>query len=268
MRPGQSKSSIAGGDTISRISDYRAELRTLTDWEPYLLAHSNLPGPRGNLELAHAAAQEGVEAQFRRWAALEAESAAENTPEAFLAFCGVLGLGAVLARARTGGREEGGDLLQMLRTRASDTRWRIREAVAAGLQFWGDVDMPGLLREMTRWAQGGYYEQRAAAAAVCEPRLLTNPEHASAVLGILDRITERVAAAPAADRKSEPFRTLRQALGYCWSVALVAGPAEGVPLMAKWLAQPDLDVRWIMRENLKKKRMARFLGDPRINQPE
>jgi hypothetical protein len=37
---------------------YRAALRDLpaADWEPYLLAHSNLPGPRGNLALAAAVA--------------------------------------------------------------------------------------------------------------------------------------------------------------------------------------------------------------------
>ena len=28
--------------------------------------------------------------------------------------------------------------------------------------------------------------------------------------------------------------------------------------MEKWLADPDPDIRWIMRENLKKKRLARM----------
>lgn len=234
---------------MSRISDYRAELRALPAWEPYLLAHSNLPGPRGNLELAHAVAQEGAEPQFRRWAALTPAAAPENTPECFLAFCGTLGLGALLAR---------GDArnLPQLRALASDPRWRIREAVATGLQLWGDADMAALLAAMTDWAEGSYYEQRAAAAALCEPRLLSAPPHAHAVLQILDRITARVQSAPAADRKSEPFRTLRQALAYCWSVAVAAEPGAGIPAFERWLADADLDVRWIMRENLKKKRIA------------
>ena len=79
---------------------YRAALTALpaADWEPYLLAHSNLPGPRGNLELAAAAADLGDEAQFRRWAGLGPDVAPENTPGCFLAFCGVVGLGAVMAR--------------------------------------------------------------------------------------------------------------------------------------------------------------------------
>jgi len=64
----------------------------------------------------------------------------------FLAFCGVVGLGEVMARdARrgevtspglpyhdAGGETLGGETppLRMLRTLASDPRWRIREAVA------------------------------------------------------------------------------------------------------------------------------------------
>ena len=39
---------------MTKLDEYRAALPRLpaADWEPYLLAHSNLPGPRGNLELA------------------------------------------------------------------------------------------------------------------------------------------------------------------------------------------------------------------------
>ena len=51
---------------------YHAVLRDLpaADWEPYLLSHSNLPGPRVDLELAQAVAHLGTEAPFRQWASL------------------------------------------------------------------------------------------------------------------------------------------------------------------------------------------------------
>jgi hypothetical protein len=51
---------------------------------------------------------------------------------------------------------------------------------------------------------------------------------------------------------------LRKGLGYCWSVAVVALPDEGKRHMARWLASSDPDVRWIIRENLKKKRLERL----------
>ena len=38
----------------SRVDGYRAELRELKRWEPYLKKHCGLPGPRANLELVAA----------------------------------------------------------------------------------------------------------------------------------------------------------------------------------------------------------------------
>ena len=124
------------------------------------------------------------------------------------------------------------------------------------LQRWGDADMSGLLAEMVDWGRGTPSEQRAAAAALCEPRLLRQPEHAAAVLRILDEITASIVQL--ADRKSDAFKTLRQGLAYCWSVAVVALPDVGKPLMEKWLATSDPDIRWIMGENLKKNRLLRM----------
>jgi hypothetical protein len=62
----------------------------------------------------------------------------------------------------------------------------------------------------------------------------------------------------AVDRKADAFKTLRQALACCWSVAVVALPDAGKLLMEKWLASSDLDILWIMRENLKKNRLVRM----------
>jgi hypothetical protein len=236
---------------MTKADEYRAALSTLADWEPYLRAHSGLPGPRGNLELAAVAATDASEAELARWRALTPEQAPVNTPDEFLTFCGVFGLGRRLA---AGDRSA----LTELRPFAADLRWRTREAVAMALQRWGDADMDALLGEMADWACGDFLEQRAAAAALCEPRLLHNPDHAAAVLGILDAITTQLTTQPLTIRKTDTFKTLRQALAYCWSVAVVACPDTGKLLMEKWLAAGDADVRWIMRENLKKNRLQKM----------
>ena len=89
---------------------------------------------------------------------------------------------------------------------------------------------------------------------MCEPRLLTAPKHAERVLALLSAITTSIVREK--DRKSEDFKTLRQAMGYCWSVAVVALPSKGKAAMEKWLVNRDADVAWIMRENLKKNRLA------------
>ena len=96
------------------------------------------------------------------------------------------------------------------------------------------------------------------AGGLCEPRLLADGKHAKAVLKLLDGITRAVAQANPAARKGDDFKALRQGLAYCWSVAVAAAPAEGKAAMEKWRASPDPDARWIMRENLKKNRLARM----------
>lgn len=234
---------------MTKSDDYRATLRGLQDWDDYLLKESGLPGPRGNLELAQVVADEGDRERFERYLTYTANVAPTNSPYEFLAFCGVVGLGRLLAE---GDRSQ----LETLRAYASDPRWRLREGVAMALQRLGDADMDQLVAEMRAWERGNPLEQRAAAAAVCEPRLLRQPIHARAALQILDVITAGIGSI--SDRKEDDFVALRKGLAYCWSVAVAALPDEGKALMEKWLVNPDPDIRWIMRENLKKNRLSRM----------
>lgn len=234
---------------MSVADHYRADLAALDEWEPYLLAHSGLPGPRGNLELAAVAAEMGDRERFERWLAYGPDHAPTNTPEEFLSFCGTLGLGRLIAE----GDESG---WPALRARASDPRWRTREAAAMALQAVGDANPSRMLAAAREWADGTWLEKRAAAAGVAEPRLLGNPDAARGALTILDGITTRMAGAP--DRRDADFRVLRQAMGYCWSVVVAALPDEGKAAMERRMASPDPDIRWMMKENLGKKRLARL----------
>jgi hypothetical protein len=51
---------------------------------------------------------------------------------------------------------------------------------------------------------------------------------------------------------------MRKGLGYCWSVAVAALPEEGKLRFETWIASPDPDIRWILRENLKKNRLLKM----------
>ena len=86
--------------------------------------------------------------------------------------------------------------------------------------------------------------------------MLAERKHAVRVLRILDVVTKSLAKSK--DRKSDAFLALKKGLAYCWSVAVAALPEDGKPMMEKWLASDDRDVIWIMRENLKKDRLARI----------
>jgi hypothetical protein len=234
---------------MQKPKNYAHILKQTPDWEPYLLAESGLPGPRANLELIQAVADQGTLEQYERWLAIPFEQAPGNSAPVFLSVCAVVGLGRLLAQGRL-------DLLERLRSLASDPRWRIREAVAMALQRFGQRDMPALLQAVQPWVAGNLLEMRAAAAALCEPALLTNEPVSLRVLETLQQITRRLVSAT--DRRSDDFRVLRQALGYCWSVAVAANPEGGKCHLERLALDPDPDVRWIVRENLKKNRLLRM----------
>ncbi|MEW6582672.1 MAG: HEAT repeat domain-containing protein [Actinomycetota bacterium] len=225
---------------MARVDDYRAELRALGDWEPYLNERSGLPGPRANLELLAAVVEEAPAAVAWRLA---------RGGDGYPAMCGVAALGRLAA-------EGDADAVPELRRRASDPDWRMREAVAMGLQRLGDASTEALFDVLERWAGGTPLERRAAVAAACEPRLLRDPAVARRALALLDRITASLAAGP--DRRRDEVRVVRQALGYGWSVAIAALPDEGRPAFERWLHTGDPDVRWVVRENLRKRRLHRI----------
>lgn len=232
---------------MSRVEEYRAELRTLDGphWAGYLSEHSGLPGPRGNIELAQAVAEEADPAALEELIA---------TDDEYLVFCGLVGLGRLLAEGA------GADVETRLRVFATDERWRVREAVAMALQRLGDSDAPRMLAVVRDWAHDGDpLVQRAAAAGVCEPRLLRTPEAAAAAIEVCERATHSLAGRPSAERRTPGVRALRQALGYCWSVAVAADPVPGLRRFRALSDSRDPDVGWIVRENRKKSRLTKLL---------
>lgn len=234
---------------MGKVNEYRETLKNLDDWDQYLIDKSGLPGPRANLELAEAVAEEGDLARFRRYLGYGSEAAPYGSSLEFLPVCGVLGLGRVLSDGRL-------EIFEELLIYASDPRWRIREGVAIALQRFGDKDMDRLLKEMEKWSHGNLLERRAVAATLCEPRLLKKSEDTQKVLDLLDQITKDIILED--QRKTDEFIALRKALGYCWSVAVVAAPEAGKKLLEKWFANKDKDIRWIMKENLKKNRLKKM----------
>lgn len=240
------------------IDAYRTHLRKLPGWDDYLRQESRLPGPRANLELLEAVIAEGDRSRFAHLLAFDSTfptGAPPNTPDEFLTVCAVAGLGKLVA---AGDRS----WLPEVRRFAADQRWRVREAVAIALQHWGDVDMPALVAEMRTWTGGSWLEQRAAVAALAEPRLLrpsATEDPTATIVPIFDAITQSATAAGPAARRHSDFQVLRQALGYAWSVLVVANPTTCRPAFERWLLEAetshDKDLLWIARQNLKKNRL-------------
>jgi hypothetical protein len=229
---------------VGKIEEHRGVLATTTDWSDYLTANSGLPGPRGNLELVAAC---GEEAELSR-----ARSLVDSGDE-FQTVCGLVALGRHLG-------EGDPTLTGLLHQHAPDSRWRIREGVAMALQRAADTDPEGTFAIAEQWAADpDPLVRRAAVAAVAEPRLIADPGRARRAMSLLDLVTADLAQSPIEVRRGPAMRTLRQALGYAWSVVIAALPDEGLAAFRRLQASSDPDTQWIVRENLKKARLKKLL---------
>lgn len=225
-----------------------AELRALPldEWRGYLREHSGLPGPRGNLELADAFAAEAPAELIRRLA---------DSDDEYERFCGTQGLGRLLLERHDAG------VLALLHERASDPRWRVREAAARALQAIGDRDPDATIALVERWVTSDDpYVIRAAVAGICEPRLLNEARTRATALSACQTATRWIERLPRSRRAEPAVRTLRQALGYCWSVAIAADPANGLAMFAPIRSSGDVDLQWVARTNLGKARLKRVIS--------
>lgn len=247
-------------EEITRQLGLFATRFTDDEFRAYVAANSRLPGPRANLEFADAFARavRGQEAQWRtmwtlctRWTATPPKDAPTDDPREFVVFCGARGLGALGMASPARATEA----LVHLRTLARDPRWRVREAVAMAIQDLAADQTKAVLGALRHWvAPGAWLEMRAVAAGLAEPRVLEAPKAPRTALEMHEDIVRYLRKAE--DRSTAEFRTLRQCLAYSVSVVVAAAPEEGFRWMMRLAESEDPDVQWIVRENLKKGRLA------------
>ncbi|GAA4155792.1 hypothetical protein GCM10022286_05230 [Gryllotalpicola daejeonensis] len=213
----------------------------------YLDENSWLPGPRANLTLVDAFADVAPEEII--WQLC-------GSPDEFRRLCGAAALGRLHLE-----RPDDPAVVARLTELAADDNWRVREGVAMALQRVGDASPQLLLKLIDGFLTGPSRVVRAAVAGICEPRLLRDPAMADAALDACVRATARLHAVPFDQRRHDDVRTLRQALGYCWSVAIAAAPERGLELWRELegRAAGDVDLTWIVNENRMKARLQRVL---------
>jgi hypothetical protein len=247
---------------LTGLLDQTLETDEATPINDYIAAHSNLPGPRGNLELAQAWG-EVVEANVgqaadKLWnlcvemSSISVDEAPVNDPKELIPFCGTVGIGAIGAML-PGFFDQ---TLTRLKVLANDSRWRMREAVPMGLTRLIISRSRDTLQVLETWTiDGSLLELRAVAAGVAEPALLKSEENTSTALELHKNIFKRVLEVEA--RKTENFRVLKKALGYTLSVVVKANPQPGFTYMAQLVDTQDKDVQWIIKENIKKNRLVK-----------
>lgn len=229
----------------------------------YLLAHSNLPGKRGNIELAFSFADYieelynvNTQQMFNYCVAL----ISENPPhihvtgnEEFLPFCGIIALGRI---GKIDSTKES-DVIELIKNSAQDERWRIREAVAMAIQEMMDIRPEAIIKTLQAWAnEDNYLIHRAVAAGLAEPRFMKNREIARISLDIHKAILDRIAREPA--RRDTEYQALVKGLCYTLSVIITGIEDEGFTYLETLIETGHPVMIKIVRENLKKKRLARL----------
>ena len=236
----------------------------LPELKKLLEDNSNLPGPRANLELAYSFTRSVASMRLEEWqfdalvamAKTPDQKAPVNTPGEFVPVCALMALGALCGEGLPRPRKRAA--FATLRAMAEDPRWRVREGVAMGLQLYGERDLAGLRATAEAWmTEGSFLVQRAVIAALAHPPILSDAEFVRFCLAVSRTILWGLSKANGMARRTEPFRVLRQALGYAVSVFVAALPAEGFDLLRKAASLEDRDVAWVVKENLAKKRLTK-----------
>ncbi len=211
-----------------------------------LLKNSGLPGPRGNLELLHEFSKSAAEDEVKECFSFYRENL-HNSPEEFVVMCGIAGY-CILNRNNIK------NTLTTIRAYASHSSWRIREAVAIGIQEIAENRMDEIINNLKEWMDGNDLEKRAVVAALCEPKLLKDKTVVIELFEMLEKITKGFENAHG--KLSDNQNSLKKTLGYGWSVAVVSLPEEGKAAFERMAKIDNKHIKWIVKENLKKNRLT------------
>jgi ribosomal protein L28 len=210
----------------------------------FIVENSNLPGPRGNLELAFAFAEIYDNKDILlEWVQITEEQADANNPESFPAFCAAVCLGKIYTKKKDQ------EIIVLLKKLANDGRWRMREAVAFAFQIIGEHDFDALKEIVNGWIKhSNNHEKRAILVSLAHPKFL-NEERALFCFEITEAVLKDM-------DKENDFDVLRKGLEFTISVFAAANPEAGFSFIRKWIGKDKITNR-IMKQNLTKNRLIK-----------
>ncbi|MFX0015339.1 MAG: hypothetical protein ACFFBQ_10435 [Promethearchaeota archaeon] len=257
---------------MSKTERHRCELEILfsdffqtKDYNPlmnYLTRNSNLPGRRANLELAKAFTMviednwKGNEELIWKFITILCDitpnQAPTNDPKEFLPFCATWTLGSIGVISKSHYKE----VFYRLKELANDSRWRIREAVAKGIHRLIEENYEEATKELATWIlKNQYLLMRAVVTGVAEPNLLKNDQMKKQALTLHKEVFNEIMNRN--DEKTDEFNVLKKGLAYSLSVVVQAIPEEGFRYMEELTTSQDKDIKWILKQNLKKNRLSK-----------
>ncbi len=241
------------------ISEYlsKGEFGVLKE---YLKANSNLPGPRGNLEMAYAfgncfdaAVEDRLWEFLLELSEISEYEAPTGDPAEMFPFCAALAAGSYYAHADVTRKAR---IRDILRSAMNDMRWRMREAAAMGYQSIAEKDFDGVKAIFDALYSGSnYLEKRGIIAALAHPPILKVRDIALYSLRLSENIMSGITALSAEELKSDEFKVLSKGLEYALSVFAAHAPEEGFMLLKRFAAMFHKDIRRIVKSNIGKARL-------------
>lgn len=265
---------------MNKLENYKLDLKPLLEEylksgnlnkiTTYLTVNSALPGRRANLELARAFADmcevysvtnlDLIKDLVLGLSQITSDDAPVNSPKEFLPFCGVLTTGFLGAIHPSFFYES----LSHIRSRAIDSRWRIREAIAMAIQRLIEKQGTSTLQELESWVSGeNWLAMRAVVTGVAEPALLEDSRVSNWALKIHKKVFYHIHLTT--NRRSEDFKILTKGLSYTLSVVICALPIEGFEYLYELIDLQDDEILRIVKLNLKKNRMIKNVPEETTN---
>lgn len=223
---------------------------------------SGLPGPRANMTLANAFAAD-VAAHGKKgdalafaMATLHPDVAPGATEHEFLPVCGVLAVGARAAKDEPLRKRA----LALLHDAAEDPRFRVRDAVPIALAKIG-AEMGDDLAEQLRSWMDGYFQAAAVLRALEDRELLSATKRHQVVVERLHDAFALACNAPRSAARYPGFKAMMEALGSAPAGVSMKFPQQVLELLATWAEIQIPEMREVVRQNLRDKRMQRLGAD-------
>ncbi len=228
--------------------------------QEYLIKNSRLPSPRANLELAYSLDEliltfnenkkDELWKLFFKLSQITAEAAPMNDPKEFLSYCGIFGIGSIANNYHSYLFES----LKILKKAAIDKRWRTREATAHVLAKLIKTYKGKVIDRILPWIkEKNWLLIRAVAGAFAVPKLLEDPNIANTAFELHINIIELILKEK--NRKHHEFRSARKGFAYTFSTVVLALPEKGFQFLESLTLIDDVDIRWILKQNLRKNRL-------------
>lgn len=247
-------------DALSRAIEEAIAGRRATLFD--LLARgSRLPGPRMNEELADSFAQacrsRGARADdvAIAMARLDANEAPGATAREFLPVCGVYALAARAA----GDQRSRERCVAELHAHADDTRFRVRDAVAAALARVGAAAGDALVRHVASWMDG-YFHAAAVVRAMADEAWLSSIHESDDAIARLEDAFALLREAPRAAARWPGHKALLEALPASVSSLATRFGVPVLDMLERWSGVRDPVLRDVVASAIAPRKLQSRFG--------